>query len=254
MPPDLTPAHQHLSFMAPLDEARAARLVAFMVRHAHGTVADLGCGWAELLQRVLQQAPTLRGLGVDLNGPALAHGRALAQARGLDTRLALVEGPALAHLPPQLGGALCIGASQIWGPPVESLQPLAYAAALRGLRALLPRGAPLVYGEGVWAMPPTPAAVAPLAGRDDEFVPLSELLRTAREAGFLVRAAHQASLDEWDAFEAGYTERWVDWLARHPADHPEAPALRARLDAQQRGYHAGYRGVLGFAYLELLAE
>ncbi len=133
----------------------------------------------------------------------------------------------------------CIGASQIWGPDVAEAQPLDYAAALTALRALLPRGGRLVYGEGIWSAPPTPAAVAPLSGRDDEYVALDRLVALAEEHGFGVMAVHEASLDEWDAFESGFTAGWVRWLAEHEPDDPEAAEVRARAARQHAAYLGG---------------
>ena len=113
----------------------------------------------------------------------------------------------------------------------EEAQPLDYGAALTALRALLPRGGRLVYGEGIWSAPPSPAATAPLAGRDDEYVTLAELVALAEAHGFGVLAAHEASLDEWDTFESGFTAGWVRWLAEHRSTTRtrtrSAPAWRA---------------------------
>lgn len=253
MPLELDPFHRELTFMAPLSEARGARLCDFVAANARGTVVDAGCGWAELLIRVLEAAPKIQGLGIDLDADAVAHGQALARERGVADRISLIVGDVKAHLPEAAGAVLCIGASQIWGPPVEARQPLDYRSALEAIRALLQPGAPAVYGEGIWTATPTPEAMAPLANRVDEYLFLPDLLDTVRDCGFVVVRAHQATLDEWDAFESGFTARHARWLGKHPADHPDAAAVRARMLAQSNAYFRGYRGVLGMAYLELLA-
>ena len=121
---------------------------------------------------------------------------------------------------------VCIGASQVWGAPVDELQPLPYAAALAALRGLVSRGGRVVYGDGIWSRPPTPAAVAPLAGRDDEFRTLGEVAELAVEAGFAPLAVHEASLDEWDVFESGYAAGYARWLAEHDTDDPDADEVR----------------------------
>jgi hypothetical protein len=64
---------------------------------------------------------------------------------------------------------------------------------------------------------------------------------------------HQATLDEWDAFESGYTARYARWLASHDADHSDAPTVRAKVEAQRKAYFRGYRGILGMAYLAMFA-
>lgn len=253
LPDDVPPVHEHLTFLSPLSDARADALAEFVATAARGTVVDVGCGWAELLVRVLERGAELRGLGVDLDGERIDHGRRVAEARGVSDRLELIAGDAQRHVPRRVGGALCIGATQAWSEPSDTPRPLDVRGALDALRARVERGSPVVYGDGIWSAEPTPDAIAPLGGRRDEFVTLPELLDVARTAGFAVNAAHEASLDEWDAFESGFAARFARWLADHPADHPDADAVRQRLEAQQRAYHGGYRGVLGLAYLELLA-
>ena len=78
----------------------------------------------------------------------------------------------------------------------------------------------MLYGDAVWTRSPTPEAMAPLAGRDDEFVPLAELVDLAVEHGFAPVAVQEASLEEWDAFESGFTARYATWLAEHDRDAP----------------------------------
>lgn len=252
MAAEIPPLHEDLVFLSPLSQARADVLVAGLADGLSGTVLDLGCGWGELLLQVVAAAPAARGHGIDTDEAALGHGRALAAERGLADRVTFEAGDARG---PHgvVDAAICVGASQIWGPPVEDRRPLDYDAALGALRALLPRGGRLLYGEAIWSRPPTPEAVAPLSGRQDEFVPLARLLALADHHGFVPLGVHEATLDEWDAFESGFCAGWSRWLAAHDPDHPEAAGIRGRAAAQRAAYHEGYRGVLGMAYLQLLA-
>jgi hypothetical protein len=64
---DLHAADHDLTFLAPLSQPRAQRLVACLTEDRSSTVPDVGCGWGELLLRVLEAAPAGRGLGVDLD-------------------------------------------------------------------------------------------------------------------------------------------------------------------------------------------
>ena len=250
--PTFTPLHRDLTFLAPLSESRATRLVAFLTEDGPSTVLDVGCGWGELLLRVLEAAPSARGLGVDLDEEAVAAAHRRASDRGLADR-ATFEARDAREQTGSFGAVTCIGASQIWGPQVEEAQPLDYVAALTALRGLLARGGRLVYGEGIWSAPPTPSAVAPLAGRDDEYVALGALVELAEASGFAVMAAHEATLDEWDAFESGFAAGYARWLADHPADDPQAAEVRELAARQHTAYFAGYRGILGLAYLHLVA-
>ncbi len=250
--PTFPPLHHDLTFLAPLSDERAGRLVSFLTEHRPATVLDVGCGWAELLLRVLEAAPSTTGLGIDLDEESLAQATAAAARRGLGDRVRFEAQDARSVTGP-FDAVTCIGASQIWGPDVAEAQPLDYGAALAALRGLLPRGGRLVYGEGIWSAPPTPAATAPLSGRDDEYVVLADLVALAEAHGFGVMGVHEASLDEWDAFESGFAAGWVRWLADHEPDDPDAADVRARAARQHASYLGGYRGVLGLAYLHLVA-
>jgi SAM-dependent methyltransferase len=250
--PTFPPLHHDLTFLAPLSEERAGRLVEFLRAGEPAAVLDVGCGWAELLLRVLEAVPAATGLGVDLDEESLAQARRTAAARGLGGRV-LFEARDARTVTGPFDAVCCIGASQIWGPDVDEAQPIAYAAALTALRALLARGGRLVYGEGIWSAPPTPAATAALSGRDDEYVALAQLVALAEELGFGVHGVHEASVDEWDAFESGFAAGWVRWLAQHEPGHPDADGVRIRAERQHAAYLGGYRGILGLAYLELVA-
>jgi hypothetical protein len=84
-------------------------------------------------------------------------------------------------------------------------------------------------------------------------VALAELVELAVAHGFAPLAVHEAGLDEWDEFETGFTARYAHWLAEHGPDHPDAHEVRDRAARRRRGYFGGYRGILGLAYLGLVA-
>ena len=239
--------------MSPLSAWRAERLVDFIALHAGDTVVDIGCGWCAFLTRVLAKTVHTRGLGLDLKDDGFELAYQTARDRGFADRLQLIAGDAKVHLPAAAQGAICIGASQVWGTQGEGNRPLDYAAALAALRQLVAPGSPVVYGEAIWSAPPTDRAAAPLAGRLDEFVFLPDLIELAGASGFSVVQVHEANQDEWDQFESGYTARFAEWLAKHPKSHPDHPGVLDRLRRQQTAYFRGYRGVLGMAYLCLLA-
>jgi cyclopropane fatty-acyl-phospholipid synthase-like methyltransferase len=86
-----------LKFHGPLSAGRADRLAAELAARRPETVADYGCGWGELLLRVLTAAPSARGVGVDIHGPDIARARENADERGLADRAAFIEGQAADH-------------------------------------------------------------------------------------------------------------------------------------------------------------
>jgi hypothetical protein len=190
---------------------------------------------------------------VDLDEASLEVARTHARERGLADRTQFLPGDGAITGPDDVDALVAIGASQVWGPDTEDAQPLAYAAALSGIRDRVRLGGRVLYGDGVWSRSPTPEATAPLAGRDDEFVSLAELVDLAVEHGFAPVAVQEADLAEWDAFESGFTARYATWLAGHGPDHPDATEVRQRAKRQRDAYFRGYRGILGLAYLELLA-
>lgn len=252
---DLPPLHEDLEFLSPLSVDRAARLVAWLAEGLSegGTVLDVGCGWGELLLRVASAAPLAHAVGVDVDPEAISEARRRAAARGLEGRSTFLTGDGASTGPTGVQALMAIGSSQVWGPDVQEELPLAYGAALAAIRSRVVHGARVVYGDAIWSRSPTPAATAPLSGRDDEFVRLAELADLVTEHGFAVAAVHEADLDEWDAFESGFTAGYATWLSQHAPDHPEAQAVRDRAAAQRAGYLGGYRGILGMAYLQLLA-
>lgn len=257
MPVELSPPHRDLVFMSPLSVSRADRLAQFIAAGSPADVLDLGCGWAELLLRTVAVSPASRGIGIDRDAGSIEHGMSLAAAHGVADRVRLTVGDARSEAPSAADAVICLGATQIWSAPVPEAaaitEPINYRSALMAIRELVPRDGRVVYGEGIWSAPPTEAAIAPLAGRFDEFVALPELVEIAVECGFMPMAVHEASADEWDAFESGYSACYARWLAEHADDDPDAPAVRDMAQRQRAAYLGGYRGILGMAYLELLA-
>lgn len=128
-----------------------------------------------------------------------------------------------------------------------------YAAALAALRSMVPYGGRVLYGECIWSRPPTPQAIAALSGREDEHLPVAELIELAVEHGFALEHVQEASQQEWDVFESGHSARCTRWLATHDADHPDRDEVSRRAARQRADYVDGYRGILGFVYLGLIA-
>ncbi|MFF2901061.1 SAM-dependent methyltransferase [Streptomyces sp. NPDC057966] len=246
LPPRLT----RLTFHGPLSEARAARIVDRLGRAAPARVLDIGCGWGELMLRVLDAVPGATGIGIDLNGEDLARGRANAGARVLSGRVEFVEGSAgeTSHGPADL--VLCLGASHALS---DEEPPRHTADALRALRRIVAPGGRVLLSEGFWQRSPTSAELAAMwpDARADEHHDLAGLVDVAVAAGFRPLWIETAGDDEWDDFESGYQSDAEEWLAAHP-DHPLAQETRERVDRHRASWLRGYRGVLGMAYLTLV--
>ncbi|WP_406859269.1 class I SAM-dependent methyltransferase [Streptomyces sp. HUAS MG47] len=246
---DLPPRLGSLTFHGPLSETRAAGLIQRLADASPATVLDIGCGWGELLLRVLEAAPGSTGVGLDINAEDLARGRLLAKERGLSDRVTFVEESALGTTRGPVDAILCLGSSQALCDPELPHDP---AAALRELRRLVRPGGRVVLGEGFWERTPTDAELAgmwPGASAADHLL-LPELVDLAVESGFRPAWIETGGRDEWEAFESGYRHDTELWLAAHP-DHPLAEETRARVDRQRSGW-MHYRNVLGIAYLTLV--
>jgi len=222
----------------PLSEEHAALLLERLALSAAEHVLDLGCGWGELLLRAIEGAGAeTRGIGVDTDVHALTRGQALAVDRGLEGRVTFREGEAARWKEPA-DRVLCIGAAHAWGGTESALDGL--------LDVVAPRGR-LLFGDGCWERPPTPAAASLFEG---EVLSLEAVAEHARAAGWRVLHLSTADQREWDDFEATWRAGREQWLSDNPADERAADVSR-ELDQQLRDYVTVYRGVLGFGYLVL---
>jgi cyclopropane fatty-acyl-phospholipid synthase-like methyltransferase len=237
-----------LTFHGPLSEARAARIIERLARTNPATVLDIGCGWAELMLRILAARPEATGIGIELDEGDLARARDNAKARGLAERVEFVQESATGTARGPADIVLCLGASHALS---DARPPQHTAEALNALRGLVTPGGRVLLGEGFWERPPAAAeldAMWPDASAQ-ELTDLAGLVDLAVEAGFRPEWIETASLEEWDDFESGYQADVQEWLATH-----EAPEARAEADQHRSHWLRGYRGVLGLAYLTLVPD
>jgi SAM-dependent methyltransferase len=212
MTDDLPPRFTRLTFHGPLSEARAARIVGRLARTRPATVLDIGCGWGELMLRILAAVPGAAGTGIDLSDADLARGRDNATARGLAQRVSFVE---------------------------ESAVRTARAGRPGLMRRRHPR-------------PQRGQAAAAHPGRAARATPdLPGLIDLAITAGFRPKWIETASLEEWDDFESGSMADAEEWLADHH-DHPLAGETRKMADDHLSVWLRASRGLLGVACLTLI--
>jgi SAM-dependent methyltransferase len=234
-------------------------------------VADLGCGWGELLLRAVAwslrlgtagqpaagqavaghipangngaagtAAGPVRGLGVDTDAPGLDRGRRRGRELGLGQQVEFVQADAAAWRG-ATDRVLCVGSSHAFGGTRPALETLAQ---------VVPPGGRLLFGDGCWAAPPTAAALDIFG---TQVLPLAQLREECQAAGWRVTHLSTAGQEEWDDFESSSRAGRQAWLLAHRGD-PRAAEVRDWLDTREREYVEGYRGVLGFAYLVLTQD
>ncbi|WP_374194757.1 cyclopropane-fatty-acyl-phospholipid synthase family protein [Streptomyces sp. VRA16 Mangrove soil] len=233
-----------------MSEARVERMIGRLAGPSPVTVVDIGCGWGEMMLRMLDAVPGATARGIDINAEDLARGRADAEARGLAGRAEFVEMDAKKAADTPADVVLCLGSSQAL---IEEDTTEPVVDALRALRRMVNPGGRVLLGEGYFERPPTDEELAvmwPGASRDDH-TDLATLVDLAVEAGFRPVWIETASQEEWEEFESGYQSDTEEWLANHPG-HPLAEQTRERLDKHRTSWLRGYRNVLGIAYLTLV--
>ena len=221
-------AHAGLMFNAPLSEERAHALVDALPISPGHHVLDLGCGWGELLLRILAAHPATTGTGVDTAKEALDRGVLAAAQRGLHGRVEFVEADPATFVD-LADVVVCVAASHAFGGPGD---------ALHWLRECVAPGGRVLFGDGLWATPPTAEAI----GAIGELPRLDELRAAAHAAGFRIEHDEVSTLAEWDAFE-------TSWRAGlESSGFPEAVAFAKQ---RRREYEDGYRSAIGFSWLVL---
>lgn len=243
--PPAVASGSRLSFGSPLSEERAARLTAELADARPGAVLDLGCGWGELLLRIVAATPGARGTGIDNYALDLKRGQDNAAARGLTDRVTFIESPAAEHITGKTADlVLSIGAWHALGATIPE--------ALNMLRPLVDPGGRLLFAAEFWEHPPTDAELDrmwPGISRDD-YTGIADLTDLAIAVGFRPLRIESVTRGEWEDFESGVAADREEWLLAHPG-HPRADEVRAQLDEARAFWLRGHRDIFGFAYLTL---
>ena len=175
----------------PLSAEHAELLMDRLDLRPGARVADLGCGWGELLLRVVARAGQATGTGLDTDAAALSRARRLAAGRHLDGQVQFTE----ADVTGWNGTAdrvLHVGSSHALGGTTPALDALA---------GIVPAGGRLLFGDGYWETAPSAGAIE-LFG--EQVLPLAGMLEACRAAGWRVIHLSVASQLEWDDFESTF--------------------------------------------------
>lgn len=248
--------YARMRWNTPLSEGHARLLMDRLDLRPGVRIADLGCGWGELLLQAVARATAAgvttagvtaagagsapgqaTGIGVDTDAAALGRARRLARERHLDQQVQFTE----ASVTGWRGTAdrvLCVGAAHAFG----GTRP-----ALAALAQVVPPGGRLLFGDGYWESVPS-AEATEIFG--ELLLRLPQFLEECRAEGWRVIHLSTADQREWDDFESTFRAGRQEWLLAH-GDDPRALRVRNWLDTRERQYAGVYRQVLGFVYLIL---
>ena len=235
-------AHTHHPIAAPVAPAELVTLVQRLGPvPAGGTVLDLGCGHGRWLLEVLDRYPGTTGVGVDRALPAeLAE---VTDARGLADRVRWVQADAQGwSIDEPADVVLCVGATHAFGGLDGTL-----AAARRFLRP----GGRLLLGDGIWAAPPSPAALAALEMAPEDMPDLAGLVDRVQAAGWEPGYGHVSSLAEWDHYEFSWTGSLTAWALHEAPSEAEREAALAIAREHRTAWLRGWRQHLGFVTVVL---
>lgn len=226
-----------LTYWGPMSEAKMEVLIALMRVERGATVADIGCGRAELLVR-LAETYGCAVIGVDRSAAALAIARSELAARAPNSDYRLLEQDATTFVadPDSLAAAVWLG-----GPFLGA----SYRTTVETLAGWVEPGGYVLVGHGFWSAPP-PAGFLSATG-----IPEGELgdhianIETAEELGLRSLYTCVATRDEWDHFEGTIIYN----VERYALAHPESPDPSGRLEGR-RAFHRAQqrwgRDVMGF--------
>lgn len=239
--------YARMRWNTPLSQDHAGLLMDRLDLRPGARIADLGCGWGELLLQAVARATAAgvtaggapgqaSGIGVDTDAAALGRARRLARERDLDQQVQFT-GESVADWGGTADRVLCVGAAHAFG---------GTGPALAALAQVVPPGGRLLFGDAYWEGVPSAAAIEIFG----ELLHLPQFLEECRAAGWRVIHLSTADQREWDDFESTFRAGRQEWLLAS-GDDPRAPGVRDWLDTREREYAGVYRQVLGFAYLIL---
>ncbi len=225
--------YEFLNFNNPMTDETADRLVAKLAGAEPAHILDVGCGWGELLLRLLESCQDATGHGIDNDDVLIERAIGNAAERGLRPRV---------NFSAELGQqqpadlVLNIGAEHVFGTIDQ---------ALIELRDLVRPGGRLLLGTQIWEQPPTADLVVALGDVPN----LHELIDSAVAVGWRPLDLKVASPEDWDHFEFAFLADW-EQFAMTATVEAERAAARQAADDHRNGY-LQRRGVLGFAFLTL---
>ncbi|MEV0037836.1 SAM-dependent methyltransferase [Streptomyces sp. NPDC056909] len=207
-------------------------------------VLDLACGKGELLC-TWSRDHGVTGTGVDISTVFIGAARARAVEVGVADRVGFVHADASGYVADDpVGIAACVGATWIGSGVAGTVELLR--------RSLIPGGMMLI-GEPYWRREPQDQATVEGChmAREDDLLPLPELLERFGALGCDVVEMVLADQDSWDRYVAA---QWLNirrWLEANPDDEL-ADEMRAELTAAPVKHARYQREYLGWGVFVLM--
>ena len=225
--------YESLDFNAPMTGTTADQIVTTFATADPIQILDVGCGWAELLLRLLTACPTARGHGIDHDAVLIARATRNAATRSLSDRVTFSADIADAQ-PSDI--VVCVGSEHVFG---------SFNDALSGLRDIVRPGGRLLLGTSIWEQSPTPEQVETYG----DLPVLRDLIAGATALGWRPLGLTLASAHDWDHFEFGFLADW-ETMIMSTSDPTESDQARQAAD-EHRDNYLDRRGILGFVYVTL---
>lgn len=214
---------------------------------APGTrMLDLASGSGEMLCTWARDHQ-VTGTGVDISTLFTEQARTRAVELGVAERVTFLHDDAsgfVAEEPVDL--VACVGATWIGGGVAGTVELLG--------RSLRPGGL-ILMGEPFWRrhVPDRDTADACLAGGEDDFLGLPELIEHFGDLGYDVVQMVLADQESWDQYQAAQWLNMRRWLDGNPDDELAAQ-VRAELTAEPVRYTRYQREYLGWGVFALMAR
>ncbi len=228
--------YDSMTFNSPMTDATADRIVAQLAAKTPSRILDIGCGWAELLLRLLAACPAATGHGIDHDDSLIERASAHAADRKLADRVTFSPDVEAATDDESADLVLNLGAEHVFGTLDD---------ALGALRDFVKPGGHLLLGTQFWEALPTPALIESIG----ELPTLEGLIDRAAATGWRPLDLSVSTPDDWDHFEFGFMRDWEQFVMQ--PETSEQAALAQRAADEYRPAYFERRGILGFAFLTL---
>jgi len=231
--------HREHEICNPTSHEKLDRLVKLFRLPEGASVADIACGKAEFLIRLVE-AYGVRGVGVDMSPFFLGEARERLEARVPDADIVFHEMDGADFSPQRphsLALACCLGASWVFG---------GHVGTLGALSEMVEAGGWVVVGEAFWTADPSEEYLEASGDARDSFGTHAGNAEAGQNHGLELVHTLVSSKDDWDRYEGLQWYATAEYARSHP-DDPDLPGLVGRVARERTTYLKWGRDTLGWA-------